>query len=583
MSIPAKLKPAFWDYQEGTGPFKHLFNFRRIWKLTVALTGVVTLMPLTFMAFIDYSVTRNAIKSENVLRMARVVSNTSSAISFFLGERKSAVDFITHENAFEDLKDPLRLAAILKNLQKAFSGFQDLGVIDSSGRQRTYVGPYELENIDYSNQAWFREVLGRGVYISDVFLGFRRVPHLVIVVKHDLPDGSFYLLRATIDTGQFSKLLSGLELGGHGDAFLVNRNGVLQTPSRFFGNVFKKIHLTLPEYSPNAQVFEDQSIKGVPLTVGYAYIANTPFILIIVKHTDELMKHWYQTRKKLLWFLLVSMATILLVILGVASYLVNKIYVADERRVMALHQVEYTNKLASIGRLAAGVAHEINNPLAIINEKAGLIRDIFTFKKEEVSDEKLIGLVDSILSSVERCGTITKRLLGFARHMDVSIQPIDLKEVIDEVLGFLGKEAEYRSITVDVEVADGIPKLRSDRGKLQQILLNLVNNAFQAMADGGHLRIKAYRYSADSVLIKVSDDGCGIPESDLKRIFEPFFSTKKKKGGTGLGLSITYGLVKKLGGKINVQSAVGKGTTFTIILPLKLQPKRGLAHASSVS
>jgi len=167
--------------------------------------------------------------------------------------------------------------------------------------------------------------------------------------------------------------------------------------------------------------------------------------------------------------------------------------------------------------------------------------------------------------------------------MDVSIQPIDLKEVIDEVLGFLGKEAEYRSITVDVEVADGIPKLRSDRGKLQQILLNLVNNAFQAMADGGHLRIKAYRYSADSVLIKVSDDGCGIPESDLKRIFEPFFSTKKKKGGTGLGLSITYGLVKKLGGKINVQSAVGKGTTFTIILPLKLQQKRGLAHASSVS
>jgi signal transduction histidine kinase len=213
---------------------------------------------------------------------------------------------------------------------------------------------------------------------------------------------------------------------------------------------------------------------------------------------------------------------------------------------MALHQAEHAGKLASIGRLAAGVAHEINNPLAIINEKAGLLLDLFTYGRECNQNPKLKGLVDSIITAVERCGTITRRLLSFARHMDASLAEVALPELVGEVLGFLGKEAAYRSITVNVTTNGEIPPFVSDRGKLQQIFLNLVNNAFAAMNDGGHLDITIGRESADTVAVTVADDGCGIPEADLKRIFEPFFTTKKSKGGTGLGLSITYGLVQDL-------------------------------------
>ena len=574
MPVLEKLKPQFWDHTDvAAGPSKYLYNFRRIWKLVVLLTAVVTLVPLISITLIDYNVTEHAIKSEVLLRTSRLVSNTRRTISYFFAERRAAMEFIVQDNSLEELNASQRLATLLEKLKMAFGGFVDLGVIDPWGKQMSYVGPYKLEGKDYRDQDWFKELLARGVHISDVFLGFRQAPHLVIAVKHSMADGSFYVLRATLDTERYKDLLSQLEVSGLGDAFIVNHQGILQTPSLYHGKALEKISLPVPEYSPRTQVFEGWNPEGEPLIVGYAYIAETPFILMIVKQMDELMMSWYRTRTELILFLMVSITIILLVIVGVATYLVDRIFVADQKRVMTLHHVEYSNKMASIGRLAAGVAHEINNPLAIINEKAGLIMDLFTIKKEYADDPKLMSLVNSVLSSVERCATITRRLLNFARHVDVSIEPMNLKEVIQDVLGFLGKEAEYRSIAISVKVPDDIPQLVSDRGRLQEIFLNIFNNAFAALSDGGRLDIVAGREDKDFISLTVTDNGCGISESDIKRVFEPFFSTKNKKGGTGLGLSITYGLVQEIGGNIRVESEEGKGTSFIIRLPLKMERK----------
>ncbi len=215
------------------------------------------------------------------------------------------------------------------------------------------------------------------------------------------------------------------------------------------------------------------------------------------------------------------------------------------------------------------MAHEINNPLAIINQKVGLIKDLFSFKKEYVGDEKLMVLIDEVLASIQRCGSITRRLLNFSRHMESKIEPIDLKEMINEVLAFLEKEAERRRVDISVDHVDNIPEFESDRGSLQQIFLNLINNAFAAMEDGGHLEITVERQGEDTVCVAVADNGCGISAEDIRRVFEPFFSTRGDKGGTGLGLSITYGLVKEIGGDIQVDSKVGKGTRFSVLLPVQ--------------
>ena len=199
MKIWERIKPSFWDQNNPSSDTrKYLFNYRRIWQIVVLLTGCVSLLPLVIITILDYQETQRAIESEFLLRTSRIVSNNSRTISFFLTERKSAIDFIVHDNSFEKLNSIVRLNEMLLNLQKSFGGgFVDLGLIDSSGLQRNYVGPYSLKGIDYSNQEWYRKVVERGIYISDVFLGFRQVPHMVIAVRKDIPYGSFFVLSNT--------------------------------------------------------------------------------------------------------------------------------------------------------------------------------------------------------------------------------------------------------------------------------------------------------------------------------------------------------------------------------------------------
>ena len=564
-----------WGGKQGKGPlYRHMFNYSRLWRSAVMLTALSAILPLLAITWFDYNVTQKAVKSEALSRTSRTVSNTKRTISAFLAERKSALDFIVHDNSYEELIDPVRLAVILESLGKSFGGISDIGVIDAGGQQIAYIGPYPLEGKNYSDQDWFKEVVERGIYISDVFLGFRNAPHMVIAISYELTDGTFYILRTAIDTDRLNDQLLNLELGAASNAFIINTQGVLQTPARHHEKVFEKIAIPVPEFSSKTEAFEYNDPYEGAYILGYAYIPGTPFILMIAKNKNEIMKSWHKTRFEILIFLSIGILIVMVGVIGFATFFVNNIYIADQRRIKTLHQVEYSNKLASIGRLAAGVAHEINNPLAIINEKSGLIKDIFQLRKTYSKDEKLIGLVDAIHASVARCGAITKQLLSFARHMDISFQPVDLEKIIQEVIGFLGREAEYRNIKISVNVSDDIPLFESDRGKLQQIFLNLVNNAFAALSDGGNLDISAILMKGEHIRITIEDNGCGIPEKDFKKIFEPFFSTRTKVGGTGLGLSITYSLIQEIGGTVDVNSIVDVGTKFIVTLPLNAKDNK---------
>jgi two-component system NtrC family sensor kinase len=564
------LWPRFWNRRAEANHYQTFSDYRRIWVLTVLLLASAALVPLSVMTLIDYELNRRAGRLETVLRTVRLTSNLRRSVTHFLGERLAALRFTVREESHARLRDPRHLRAVLKNLKLGFGGFIDLGVIDARGNQEAYVGPYKLTGKNYSQQDWFLGCRRDGSYVSQVFLGYRDVPHLVIAVKSNLPGGSFYILRATLDTARLIQILSSFEQR-YSNAFLLNRAGIVQTPAPRYGRLFQKVGLPVPAFSARTRSFEAVDRRGNSILVGYAFIDKSPYLLFLVKRQAEIMQTWINLRLDLIIFFGLSLVTILIIILLTATFMINKVYEADRVKAETMGQMEVTSRLASIGRLAAGVAHEINNPLAVINEEVGLVKDLFLIEKKYECDEQLMEHIDSILDSVERCAVITKQLLGFARHLEVKIVPINLERVIWEVLGFLKKEAEYRNIELEVQVPADMPNIRSDRGKLQQILLNLVNNAFQAMRQGGRLTVRAVRAEPGQVKISVSDNGCGIPEKDLKRIFEPFFTTRGIYEGTGLGLSITYGLVRKLKGTIAVSSVVGEGTTFTVMLPLEIQ------------
>jgi signal transduction histidine kinase len=569
MAILKRLKPGFLDHKDVTaGPYKHHFDFQGIWKRAILVTATVALVPLIIWAFSGYRLTMETIESELVLRTSQLISNSWRSVSLFLTERRSVLDFIAHDHRLETLKDPARLADILENLNTRFGGFTHLGVIDGSGKQITHAGSHQMEGLDFGQLPWFREVLKRGAYISELVMEAHNEPHIDFAVKRQLPDGSFFVLHAVLKPEQLTESIAQIAVGAKGDLFIINREGVLQTPSRYYGPIFNKISMAVPEYSPKARVFESIDVNEERIVIGYAHIPDTPYILMMIQQPDERIQPWYKTTWAFTGILAASIILILLVTLGVATHLVNQIHDADQERVDTLHQVEYANKMVSLGRLASGVAHEINNPLAIINEKAGHIKDIFTLTDTYAKDPKLVGLVDSVISTVQRCAKVTRDLLNFTRHLNLSIQTIDLKEIIDEVQSVLTKEAELRSITVGVKVSEDIPPFESDRGKLEQVFFNLFNSAIGAMGDGGHLEITARRKNKDFISVSFTDNGRGIPQSDLKHIFEPFYYSKTGHSGTGLGLAVTYALVQEIGGTISVQSNPGQETCFDIGIPL---------------
>ena len=580
------IRPQFYRRDpEHLSPYFRFKDYRKIWGFGIFVLATAALVPLVAVTIIHYRLIQKSVDSESMLRTERLTSNARRAMTYFMEERLNALRFTVNEFTYDQLTDSDHLNEILRNLKLGFGGLTDLSVIDHSGIQIAYAGPFKLEGKSYRNQVWFAECQKREFYVSEVFRGYRDLPHIIVTVRAYRPEGHFFILRATLETERLIKTLSSYKTGEYADIFLVNRSGVIQTPSINYGDALKRMTLPIPEYSSRTQTRVTTDRKNNPLIVGYAFIttsiADTPFILMVTKQKAEMTKVWQQLHTNINWFISLGIVVILIVITITWTFMVNKLYLADHEKAETMALAEQTNQLASIGQLAAGVAHEINNPLALIGETAGYMKDLFSMEGQDHKDEELIEHIDTILDSVERCGLITSQLLGFARKFDIKIQKVDLGQVISDVLSFHKKETEYRNISVHVDVPQDIPEIETDRGKLQQILVNLVNNAFQAMDNGCCLDINASNKAPEEVTISISDNGCGMPEKNLAKIFQPFFTTKKEGKGTGLGLTITYGLVKKLHGTISVKSREHEGTTFILSLPLRIKEEMRDDESSS--
>lgn len=541
-------------------------RYRGLWRLSVIVTSLVAIVPLIIMTAINFLHDREANRTESLVAVNRILTSTTRSLEFALKEGRDALSLILSENGYAELAH--ELGSTLENLQSAFGGFVDLGLIDANGYQTTYVGPYDLKAKNYQGQDWFHEVLLRGVYISDVFMGYRNYPHFVIAFRDQKENGDFYILRATIDMELIRSRINTLDLDADTDAFIINHQATLQTPSKFYGDFLDRAPVAVPPSTHDPEDIEEFWEGRTWVIQAAAYIPGTPFIVMVIKKQASPLITSLRKDSIIIWFLFASIALILAVVLISSNRMVESLREADVRRARALHDLEYTNKLATIGRMAASVAHEINNPLAIINEDAGLLKDMATFTEDYPHKEKTLNLVASIHKSVDRCSNVTHRLLGFAKRMEVAREPIALDKLLEEVVGFQRTEIVHRNIKIEYHFPDAAPPIESDRGKLQQVFLNVIGNALAAVDDGGLIEIRVVHIDTDHLAVVITDNGTGITEADLKNIFEPFYSTKGEFG-TGLGLSITRDIVNKLGGTIDVHSKLGRGTSFIVTLPIK--------------
>jgi two-component system NtrC family sensor kinase len=238
-------------------------------------------------------------------------------------------------------------------------------------------------------------------------------------------------------------------------------------------------------------------------------------------------------------------------------------------RVEAIHAVGRADKLAAVGRLAAGVVHEINNPLATISACAEALEhrvEEGAFDGSDVIDDlnEYLGLIKS---EAFRCKSITTGLLDFSRLRTGDRHPLDIAEIIRSSANLVSHQQRGDQIEIVLDIKDGMPLINADGGQLQQAVIALATNAIDAMPEGGTLTFRAFAEHR-RVGIQIEDTGVGIPTEDLSKVFEPFFTTKEVGKGTGLGLAVCYGIITDHGGRLSVRSNVGKGTTFTIFLPI---------------
>jgi signal transduction histidine kinase len=229
-------------------------------------------------------------------------------------------------------------------------------------------------------------------------------------------------------------------------------------------------------------------------------------------------------------------------------------------------QLVHAEKLASLGQLSASIAHEINNPLAGVLTYTKLLAK--RISGDTLEKGAALDYLSKMESEVGRCSRIIRNLLDFSRQTEPTLRPVDVNQVIEQVLAMVGHQAQLQNVEVRKEFGPSLPKVMADADKLQQVFTNLTLNAIQAMSGGGKLILRT-SVANGQVRIDVQDTGCGISKENLSKLFTPFFTTKEKGSGVGLGLAVVRGIIERHKGEIKVQSEVGKGTTFSVYLAVQ--------------
>lgn len=570
-------------------------------RISMLVGGGLVLVALGVFTLVASQYAATHLRVQAMERAADEARAQGAQVSAFLEAIRDDVRLLAETSTLPQLRSSWQLGQRLAVLQKLRGGtYVDVSLLDATGDVLAYAGPYTLQQVGYGMQDWFAATLSRGQAVSSVMAGHRGVEHLVVAVR--LHRGTRdYVLRATVDALALDRAVDrpAVQDNGVSTTFILNARAEQQTqlPSEALSRFFATQQGWAPPgtgQSDQASATSLQPDGAGPLAGSGTYVppifvdeSRTPalvFATTSLKDGDWLLvcqtpaRQLFATVHSVRWRLILGgLSATLLAMAGLAvlGWRVRTLlsHAAREREHIS-EQVIEAGKLASLGELAAGIAHEINNPVAVMLEEAGWVEDLLD--EDGLASAEHRGEAERSLAQIRRqggrCREITQKLLSFARRAGSESREIDVNAVVEDMVGLARRKTRGGSVRVAASLAHNLPLLDGSESELQQVVLNLLNNAIDAVNDtseGGQVRVSTRLLEGGQrVTIAVSDTGHGIARANLSRVFDPFFTTKPVGQGTGLGLSICYGIIKNMGGDISVDSTPGEGTVFSIVLPV---------------
>ncbi|VBB43217.1 conserved hypothetical protein [uncultured Desulfatiglans sp.] len=543
-------------------------------KKIIAVTLFVSFAPLILLGATIYHQFARLYRDKIAEQIRYRASAQAEAVDLFLKERTAILAAMADTHHFQEMLEQKALANIFQVMNQRAGAFVDLGVIDNAGTHRTYIGPYNLEGLNYYQQPWFGEVMRKGIYISDVYLGYRQLPHFIIAVRRQ-EDQNSWILRATVDPDVFGSIVRAAQVGKTGDAFILNRDGLYQTQPRLNGKILGQSGIDQAKFGGGTTLFEEIDADGRKNLYAGRWLKKDQWLLVITQEVAEEMGGLFAARNVEVLIILCGVLAIVLTTIFTTKMSIKRLKDADKRMNELNAQLVQSDKLAALGKMAAGVAHEINNPLAVILQKTGWMEDLLEEEsfRDSANAEEFKNSIRKIEEHVERARKVVHNMLGYARRMEPRLEDVDVNETLRQTIALLENYARINNIEIAADFSPNLPIVASDQSQLQQVFLNLISNAIDAIGKEGRIEVKS-RQLGSEIHVKVADNGPGMPEEIQKRVFDPFFTTKDTGKGTGLGLWVSYGIVEKLGGTIKLQSTVGKGSVFTVRLPVVLPEKK---------
>jgi len=535
--------------------------------IRLVLTYLAPLIILTIYFYFQYQA---IISESNQAHLTAVSENQAKTMDLFLRDRIVNLSNIVDDPKFTIPPSPALIENSLNKLQSNSETFIDVGFFNSTGIQVAYAGPFpQLEDQNYSDESWFITLKKKNdnFIITDIYLGFRKKPHFTIAVSRVI-NNQYVVLRATLEPEGIYNYITSLEGPGKVLTSIVNQNGLYQLVTPDIGEVLT-LSPIIPKQYPKLGV-DKIRINRQNVYYAYSWLHTSNWVLIVQQTSVNGRFFLPNIQINIVAFALAIILIIFSIIVFRARKIVHQIQETDKAKAQLSDNLIHASKLAAVGELASGIAHEINNPVAIMVEEAGWVQDLLEEEEFQKSEnlEELNRALKQINIQGKRCKEITHKLLSFARKTDSRIQDVQINAQIEEILGLSSQRAKYKNVAIQTHFGKDLPTIKISSSEMQQVLLNIINNALDVMGNkGGNLNIIT-TMEDQYVTIKIYDDGPGIHPDHLPRIFDPFFTTKPVGKGTGLGLSICYGIIKKMSGSIDVKSTIDVGTVFTIKIPI---------------